>query len=110
MLLRRTDLDVWGIPGGALELSETLEECGERQVLEETGCELGSLELLGVYSEPELAVRHPNGDEALWVTVTFDAKVVGEGRWCDRPESSGVGFFALDELRCCCRTGGWSPT
>lgn len=98
LLHRRTDFDVWGIPGGALELDETLEQCGRREVLEQTGYEVGSLELLGVYSEPELAVRYPNGDETLWVTVTFEAKVAGEGGSFERSESSDVRFFALDEL------------
>lgn len=39
----------WSIPGGALEIGETLREAVVREVLEETGIAVEPSELLGVY-------------------------------------------------------------
>jgi len=39
----------WSIPGGVLELGETVRECVVREALEETGLTVDALELLGVF-------------------------------------------------------------
>jgi 8-oxo-dGTP diphosphatase len=39
----------WSIPGGALEVGETLREAAAREVCEETGLTVEVLDLLGVY-------------------------------------------------------------
>src|SRR6516164_3604783 len=39
----------WSIPGGLLEVGETLRACAEREVLEETGLAVEIGELLGVF-------------------------------------------------------------
>jgi len=39
----------WSIPGGVLELGETVRECVVREALEETGLTVEALELLGVF-------------------------------------------------------------
>ena len=42
-------LGEWSIPGGMLELGETLREGAEREALEETGLVVRATELLGVF-------------------------------------------------------------
>jgi len=42
-------LGEWSIPGGMLELGETLRQGAEREVLEETGLTVRANELLGVF-------------------------------------------------------------
>jgi ADP-ribose pyrophosphatase len=42
-------LGEWSIPGGMLELSETLRQGAEREALEETGLAVRATELLGVF-------------------------------------------------------------
>src|SRR5258707_14379209 len=52
LLIRRGSeplLGEWSIPGGALELGETLEEGVARELLEETGLEVRVLELIEVF-------------------------------------------------------------
>lgn len=40
----------WGVPGGLMELGESLEDTARREVKEETGLTVGSLKLLDVFS------------------------------------------------------------
>lgn len=41
ILLQKRRDGVWGVPGGFMELGESTEEAGRREVLEETGLEIG---------------------------------------------------------------------
>jgi 8-oxo-dGTP pyrophosphatase MutT (NUDIX family) len=42
LMQRRSDNGQWGLPGGALEPGESLEETGRREVWEETGVRVGA--------------------------------------------------------------------
>lgn len=50
LLVRQTYMPGWFMPGGGLERGETLEGAARREAREETGAELGALELLGAYT------------------------------------------------------------
>ena len=98
LMMRRTDNHAWGIPGGALELGEKLEETARRETLEEVGLEVGTLKLFGVFSGPDLYYCYPNGDEVHNVSVVYLAEEVS-GEICLNPaEHSEYRFFELDAL------------
>ena len=48
----------YALPGGFVEIGETVEEACRRELMEETGVKAGRLRLLGVYSDPK---RDPRG-------------------------------------------------
>jgi 8-oxo-dGTP diphosphatase len=60
----------WALPGGFVEVGETVEEAATREAAEETGLAVEIARLVGVYSDPE---RDPRGHN---VSVAFLARVL----------------------------------
>jgi 8-oxo-dGTP diphosphatase len=50
--------NAYALPGGFVEIGETVEDACRREVLEEVGIKVGDLRLIGVYSNP---ARDPRG-------------------------------------------------
>ena len=75
-LERRADFGTWpGLPSGALDDDETVEEAIARQVREETGLETVSIELFGVFSDPSRIVAYPDGNVFRLLTLAFAVEV-----------------------------------
>lgn len=98
LMHKRLDNGLYGVPGGTMEPGEMLEETARRETLEETGYRAGRLQLLNVYSGPQLFYCYPNGDQTYNVTAAYYCtdfqRVTGE---LDG-ESLAPEFFALDAL------------
>lgn len=60
----------WALPGGFVEVGETVEEAAIREAAEETGLAVEIARLIGVYSDPE---RDPRGHN---VSVAFLVRVL----------------------------------
>jgi 8-oxo-dGTP diphosphatase len=52
LVRRKNPPDGWAIPGGFVEVGETVEAAAVREALEETGLSVDLVLLLGVYSDP----------------------------------------------------------
>ena len=76
LLQHRKDADVWGIPGGVVEMGEQVEDAARRETIEETGLTAGNLELFGIYSGPEGYARYANGDQVYSIQLIFFSKTV----------------------------------
>ncbi|WMT39599.1 NUDIX domain-containing protein [Paenibacillus sp. D2_2] len=97
LMLHRTDNDSWCFPGGAVELGEKVEETAAREVFEETGLIVDSLNLFGVFSGEELYYKYPNGDEVYNVDIVYTSdSYKGEEKLND--EGKDIRFFRIDEL------------
>ena len=97
LLEHRMDNHAWGLPGGAHEPGETVEESAGRELFEETGLLCDDLSLFGVYSGPELFYEYPNGDQVHNVTLVYLCRAY-HGTLAVSGESHEVKFFALREL------------
>ena len=51
LLQKRKAGELWGFPGGVMELGESFEETIIREVMEETGLQVEVKQLIGVYSK-----------------------------------------------------------
>lgn len=99
LLLERTDTKDWGLPGGFLELGETVEEAAKREIREETGLEIEEMKLFGVFSGPEYDYTYPNGDQVSNVTIVYVAQYPPHGHLrADHVESQQLKFFELAGL------------
>lgn len=92
----RADSGWWGLPGGVLELDESLPECVVREVREETGLEVEPTRLVGIYSSPDFDVIYPDGDQVQQVTVCFECSVSSGGQTADNDETLDLAWFDVE--------------
>ncbi|WP_455660784.1 NUDIX hydrolase [Pradoshia sp.] len=98
LLQLRKDNGHWGLPGGSLEVMESLEETASRELLEETGLSARNVEFFELFSGEEFHYIYPHGDEVYNVIAAFICRAY-EGDLTPQPgEVSALHFFALDDL------------
>ena len=123
LLMRRSDNGQWGLPGGFVELGESVANAARREVVEETGWSVEIGQLIGVYSDPATQVvdysRGSRADRAeadvevvrqpdigtdkgrgrvQIVNLCFQAKAVEQGEPTTPDETLEMGFFTADAL------------
>lgn len=98
LLNLRSDTNTWGIPGGAIELGETLEETASRELKEETNLEAESFTLLNVFSGKDFYFKYPNDDELYSVVTLYLAEGVTGSLKITDGESFELKYFGKDEL------------
>lgn len=88
-------LGEWSIPGGVLEVGETLREAAVREALEETGLTVEPADLLGVYDR----ILHDADERTLYHYVLIDflcRRVMGEAE--PSGDAQDVGWFTPAEI------------
>jgi ADP-ribose pyrophosphatase YjhB (NUDIX family) len=110
LLMRRSDNGHWGLPGGFVELGESVADAARREVVEETGWSVELGRLIGVYSDPatqvvdysteatEATEAATGRDRVQIVNLCFQAKAVEQGEPTTPDETLEMGFFAADAL------------
>ena len=63
LMIRRTDNGNWAVPGGAIDLGESLVAAAVRETAEETGITCAVTGLVGIYSDPKHVVHYTSNDE-----------------------------------------------
>jgi ADP-ribose pyrophosphatase YjhB (NUDIX family) len=97
LLHRRTDNELWSIPGGGMEVGERIADTVVREVREETGLEVEPEALIGIYSNPQHVVEYGDGEVRQQFSVCFACRLVG-GEPATSNESLEVGFFTPAEI------------
>lgn len=98
LLQQRSDGGQWGLPGGSVEVGESVTEAVVREVREETGLEVEPTRLVGVYSDPAIqVVRYPTGHVWHYVTLLFECAVKG-GTLTTCDETLALKYFSPRRL------------
>jgi ADP-ribose pyrophosphatase YjhB (NUDIX family) len=99
LLQKRSDFDVWGLPGGNAEEGEALEATIAREVTEETGLELLEFKPFGFGCDPLIETfTFPNGDRCQYFVLNyFSRSFRGVPRVGD-DESTAIQWFSLAAL------------
>ena len=100
LLEKRRDNGLYSLPGGSIDLYETVLEGVKREVREETGLLLQNPILFQIQSGEKSIFRYPNGDVTHYVDLTFFEKVTAEDDDIkpEDQESLFLHFFSKDEL------------
>ncbi|MEV7550648.1 NUDIX domain-containing protein [Amycolatopsis sp. NPDC089917] len=97
LMIRRTDNDLYAIPGGQLELGETLAQAAVREVREETGIECEVTGVIGLYSNPNHVIAYDDGEVRQEFSICFRAiHTAGDLRTSD--ESKEVLWVAVGSI------------
>ena len=98
LLQKRADNGLWGYHGGSVELDEDVRAAAERELFEETGLIARSMELLGVFSGPDMHFVYPNGDEVSIVDVVYICRDFEGSLTPQESEVLELRFFSEDDL------------
>jgi len=96
LLIQRLDppfKDMWALPGGFMEMEESLEEAARRELQEETGIKAGELIRFDTYDAPD---RDPRGRTITQVFVMIWKKEMGLAE--AGSDAASLQWFPLNEL------------
>ena len=99
LLQKRSDNGYWGLPGGKVDIGESVEQGAIREVLEETGLHVTVKRLIGIYSDPDnySIMSYPWGLVVHYVTLLFECEYQS-GELKISEESTDIGYFPADAL------------
>jgi ADP-ribose pyrophosphatase YjhB (NUDIX family) len=98
VMQKRTDNDLWGLPGGAMNIGESIGQAVAREVLEETALQVEPTGIVGIYSDPGHIIAYADGEVRQEFSICFTARIVGGQLAIGDTESTEVRFAKPSEL------------
>src|SRR6202453_688589 len=98
LLIRRTDNDNWAVPGGAIDLGESVAQAAVRETREESGVDCEITGIVGIYSDPKHVILYTsNGEARQEFSVVLTARPLS-GQPTPSSESSEVRWVSESEV------------
>jgi ADP-ribose pyrophosphatase YjhB (NUDIX family) len=98
LLIRRSDNDNWALPGGAVDIGESLTQAAVRETREESGIECEITGLSGIYTDPgHVMLYTSNGEVRQEFSIVLTARAVG-GQPTPSNETTDVRWVPPAEL------------
>jgi ADP-ribose pyrophosphatase YjhB (NUDIX family) len=98
LLIKRTDNDYWALPGGTVDIGESLPQAAIRETREETGVDCEITGLSGIYTDPGHVILYTsNGEVRQEFSIVVTARATG-GQPTPSSESSEVRWIAPADL------------
>ena len=96
LLVKRRDSGNWTMPGGTMEINESIMECGCREVYEETGLSITIEEIVGTYTDPRTIVAYSDGEVRREFSILLSGRSE-EGRIKIDEESTEIMWCPLED-------------
>jgi 8-oxo-dGTP pyrophosphatase MutT (NUDIX family) len=97
LLQRRADNELWALPGGTMDVGETLRQTIVREVREETGLDIEPTGIVGIYSDPAHVIAYDDGEVRQEFSICFRTRLRG-GQLAHDAESTDLRWFAADAI------------
>ena len=98
LLIRRSDNGNWALPGGAVDLGESLTQAAIRETREETGVDCEITGLSGIYTDPAHVLLYTsNGEARQEFSIVLTGRATG-GQPTPSSETSEVRWAAPGDL------------
>jgi len=98
LLIRRTDNDNWAVPGGAVDLGESVAQAAIRETREESGIDCQITGIVGIYSDPRHVILYTSdGEVRQEFSILLTATPTG-GHPTPSSETSDVRWVGPGEL------------
>ncbi|GAA4965115.1 ADP-ribose pyrophosphatase YjhB (NUDIX family) [Nonomuraea thailandensis] len=98
LMIRRSDNDNWAVPGGAVDLGESIPEAAIRETAEETGITCEITGLVGTYSDPRHVILYTSDGEARQeFSIVLTGRAI-QGEPTPSEESREVRWVPRDEV------------
>src|SRR6266700_5299621 len=97
LLQRRSDSGNWALPGGAMDIGETLAQSAIREVREETGFDVRIDRIVGIYSDPGHVFAYDDGEVRQEFSICLACTIMG-GTLQVSSESTAVDLFAFEDV------------
>jgi len=98
LMIRRSDNDNWAVPGGAIDLGESVAQAAVRETLEESGIECEITGIIGIYSDPKHVILYTsNGEVRQEFSIVLTARPL-RGQPTPSSESSEVRWVPVSAV------------
>jgi ADP-ribose pyrophosphatase YjhB (NUDIX family) len=98
LMIRRTDNDNWAVPGGAIDLGESVSQAAVRETKEESGIDCEITGIVGIYSDPKHVILYTsNGEVRQEFSILLTGRPLG-GEPTPSDESKEVHWVSLSDV------------
>jgi ADP-ribose pyrophosphatase YjhB (NUDIX family) len=97
LMVHKTDNHLWALPGGGMDIGESIAQTVIREVKEETGLDVEITGIVGIYTNPGHVMAYDDGEVRQECSVCFTTRLAG-GALTTSSETREVRFVAPENL------------